>query len=482
MGQITDTERERKIRQLVKALKTEPPEKYETFRLPSARAGEPLLCEVISVPVDEVVLNHRSHRLRSQLEDDPEWQEVSNDPHGEAAQAVLARHVRAARTSEEFLRLKQSLDSEGQQEPGVITHKGVLINANTRAVAIRELADPRKRFIRAAVLPETFGPDELSLLELRLQMQRTLKADYTLTNELLFIEELSSERGLTNAVIAQELRYFPEQPKKGENEVAMRLRVLDLLRHMQRMATPPLPLSFFDDPTHPLGYQTLKDIIPVYDKYMDEDPRLADRYLESVLLAVSVGVTSTHQLRVLDVDFVDSYVMPQLEDDDDDLGIGSLTASLGQSERSGTGGKPRGVDLLNPEQDDADDDLANVAALVNAVTGKDKTIEVAGPIRGSTVKLERDQVRDSLRAAFVTAAKEKKRDDNEEDKRHAPKEALRAATAKVTKATDAVRAVAGTPDFDFQLQKSIEIAYKKLKKSVKNLEQQLADSGVISEQ
>lgn len=328
MGQITDTEREKRIRQLVKALKTEPPEKYETFRLPSAQAGEPLLCEVISIPVDEIVLNHRSHRLRSQLEDDPEWQEVANEPHSEAAQAVLARHVRAARSSEEFLRLKQSLDSEGQQEPGVITHKGVLINANTRAVAIRELADPRKRFIRAAVLPETFGPEDLSLLELRLQMQRTLKADYSLTNELLFIEELSSERGLPNAIIARELRYFPEQPKKGENEVAMRLRVLDLLRHMQRIATPALPLSFFDDPTHPLGYQTLKDILPIYDKYMDQDPLLADRYLESVLLAVSVGVTSTHQLRVLDVDFVDSYVMPQLDDDDDDLGVGSLTRTF----------------------------------------------------------------------------------------------------------------------------------------------------------
>lgn len=58
---------------------------------------------------------------------------------------------------------------------------------------------------------------------------------------------------------------------------------------------------------------------------------------------------------------------------------------------------------------------------------------------------------------------------------------MRAATAKVTKAKEAVRAVAGTPEFDVQLQKSIEIAYKKLKKSVKNLERQLADAGVISE-
>lgn len=482
MGQITDTERERRIRQLVTALKTEPPEKYETFRLPSAQAGQPLLCEVISIPVDEVLLNHRSHRLRSQLEDDPEWQEVANQPHGEDAQAIVARHVRAARSSDEFLRLKQSLDGEGQQEPGVITHKGVLINANTRAVAIRELSDPRKRFIRAAVLPDTFGPEELALLELRLQMQRTLKADYSLTNELLFLEELSNERRLPNSFIAQELRYFPEQPKKGENEVALRLRVLDLLRHMQRISSPTLPLSFFDDPSHPLGFQTLKEILPVYDRYMEQDPVSANRYLESVLLAVAVGVTSTHQLRTLDVDFVDRYVIPQLEDDeDDDLGIGSLAASLGRNDSdSASAGSPAGVDLLNVGTESAEPGT-DVTSLINAVTSKDKSIEVAGPIPGSTAVLERDQVRDTLKSAFITGAKEKRRDDNEEDKRHAPKEAIRAATAKVVKATEAVRAISGTSDLDVQTQKSVEIAYKKLKKSLKNLEAQLTDAGVIGD-
>lgn len=480
MGQITETERERRIRQLVKALKTEPPEKYETFRLPSAKAGEPLLCEVVSIPVDEVLLNHRSHRLRSQLEDDPEWQEVANEPHSEAAQAIIARHVRSARSADEFLRLKQSLETEGQQEPGVITHKGVLINANTRAVALRELPDPRKRFIRAAVLPDTFGPSELALLELRLQMQRTLKADYSLTNELLFIEELSSERVLPNSFIAQELRYFPEQPKKGENEVATRLRVLDLLRHMQRISSPPLPLSFFDDPSHALGYQTVKDILPVYDRYMAQDPTLADRYLESVLLAVSVGVTSTHQLRVLDVDFVDKYLMPQLEDEEDDLGVGTLTANLGRAEGKGPANQPTGVDLLNTAETSQETDV-DVTALINIVTGKDKSIQVAGPIPGSTAVLEQGQVRDALKSAIITGAKEKKRDDNEEDKRHAPKEALRAATAQVTKANETLRAIAGTADLDIQLQRSLEISYKKLKKSVRNLEATLTDAGVIGE-
>lgn len=479
MASITDSERAKLIKDLLAEKNKLPPQKHETISLPSPQRGEPLLCEVISVPVDEVLLNHNSHRLRSQLADDPEWQTVSNQPHSEAAQRVIAQLVEGARTREEFVRLRESLDREGQAEPGVITHEGVLINANTRAVAIRQLEDPRKRFIRAAVLPPTMQPPDLSLLELRLQMQRTLKADYSLTNELLFIEELS-ERGLPDGFIAQELRYFPEQPKKAENEVRTRLRVLDLLRHMQRSATPSLPLSFFDDPSHALGYQTLKDILPVYEKYMEHDPTLADRYLQSVLLAVSVGVTSTHQLRVLDVDFVDRYVMPQLDEDEDELGVGSLAANLGREASQDGAGDPAGVDLLDAGGT-VDGPETDVTELINIVTGKDKSVPVPGPMPGSTAVLERDDVRDALKAAFITGAKEKKRDDSEEDKRHAPREALRAATTQVAKAEDAVRRVVGTPEFDRQLQNSLEAAYKKLKRRMRSLEATLTKSGIVGE-
>jgi hypothetical protein len=459
-----------------------PPDKRdERVRLPSTQRGEPLLCDVISLPVDAVLLNHESHRLKSQLLDDAEWETVRNEPHGEAAQRVIARVVREARSTEDFVQLKESLDREGQTEPGVITHKGVLINANTRAVALAELDDPTKRFVRAAVLPATVGPEEIALLELRLQMQRDLKEEYSLTNELLFIEELRDRR-MTNAFIAEELRYDPEHPKKAENEVATKLRLLDLLKAMQRISTPRLPLSYFDEEGHALGYQTIKEILPVYDKYMDQDPTLAERYLQSVLLAVTVGVTSTHQLRALDVDFVDRYLMPQLEDDDeDDLGVTSAVANLGRNgEKGGTGASPTGVDLLHA-QDDAEPPDVDIAKLISIVTGKEKFVAVSGPIPGSTLKLDQSEVRDRLKAGIITAAKQKKLDDKEEDKRHAPREALRHATSQVDKAKQTVEAVVGTPDFDAQLVSQLRAAYKKLKRSMRNLDQTLNKSGVNSE-
>ena len=482
MGQVTEKQRVQLIQERLAELNKMPPEKRdERVRLPSTQRGEPLLCDVISLPVDAVLLNHESHRLKSQLLDDAEWETVRNEPHGEAAQRVIARVVREARSTEDFVQLKESLDREGQTDPGVITHKGVLINANTRAVALAELDDPTKRFVRAAVLPTTVGPEEIALLELRLQMQRDLKEEYSLTNELLFIEELK-ERRMTNAFIAEELRYDPEHPKRAENEVATKLRLLDLLKAMQRISTPRLPLSYFDEEGHALGYQTIKEILPVYDKYMDQDPALAERYLQSVLLAVTVGVTSTHQLRALDVDFVDKYLIPQLEDDDeDDLGVTSAVANLGRNGgESGKGASPAGVDLLHT-QDDPDPPEVDIAKLIGIVTGRDRTVAVPGPIKGSTMMIDQSDVRDRLKAGIITAAKQKKLDDKEEDKRLAPKEALRHATSQVDKAKQTVEAVVGTPDFDAQLQNQLGAAYKKLKRSMRNLDQTFNKSGVIGE-
>jgi len=155
--------------------------------------------------------------------------------------------VRGARKPDDLAGLRDSLLKEGQAEPGVMTFDGVLVNANTRAVVIREFDDPAKKYLRVAVLPSHASPDELSLLELRLQMQKPLKVDYSLTNELLFIEELSSERELKDGQIAKELRIFPENDKKGAAEVNLRLKLLDLIRNLQLIPSQRIPITSLTD-------------------------------------------------------------------------------------------------------------------------------------------------------------------------------------------------------------------------------------------
>lgn len=473
MATITDAERSRRIKDLLAAQNKQPPEKHEVVRLPSFKAGESQLCHVISIRVDDVLLNHESHRLRSQLHDDPEWEQLAKDPHSEAAQRVIERHVREARTPAEFKALRESLQREGQKDAGVMTHEGFLINANTRVVALRELDDPRLRYINVAVLPETALPEELALLELRLQMQKELKVDYSLTNELLFIEELSN-RGLTETVIAQELRIHPESEKKGATEVRVRLKMLDLLRALQAIPKEPLPLSFFDDPAHKISYEQLRELIRVHQPLVESDPEEAARHLETFLLSVAVGVTPVHQLRRIDTSFMADYMVPQLEEDEV---VGPFADALtGGSGGDQTASDPRGVDLLSTA-DGIDEHDVDVRGLIDIVTQQRKDVHLPG----TPITLVRDDIVDGVKTAIITGIGVKRNVDRDADRQQAPLDALRSASTQINRCIDTLKPVAGTPDLDAKLRRSLEAAHRKLRRSVRNLETTLTKADVIKE-
>lgn len=467
MPNVTEAQRAQRIKELLAELNKVPPERHEVVRLPGP-GNEPRMCQVITIGVDEVVLNHRSHRVRAQLEDDPEWQELRTDPLSEAAQAVIQRHVAAARTNEEFAALKESLQREGQTAPGVITGKGLLVNANTRVVALRELDDPSKRYIRVAVLPDTVQPEELALLELQLQMQKELKVDYSLTNELLFIEELSNERRMSDAQIARELRIAQDSPKKGETEVRQRLRLLDLIRTMQQLPKAGLRLTFFDE----LGYEQLRDLHRAYHAVVDDDPAEATRILEAFLLSVAVGVTPVHQLRRIDPDFIPEYMLPQLEEDEM---MGPLAARLAALPSGSHEALPSGVGALLTESPTGDAPEVNVRGLIDIVTRRDKRV----PIEGTAIVLERDDVKDALKSAIITGIKEKRRDDSASDRLEAPIETLRTAAKQVDKCKDVCKGVVGTGEFDESHQKTLEAAFRRLRRNFRNLEAELIKAGVI---
>lgn len=445
-----------------------PPEKHETVHMPWT-AGEPLL-EVIRIGVDEVLLNPQSHRIRAQLQDDPEWEALSREPYGEPAQKLIERHVRAARTPEQFSALKQSLLQDGQTDPGVMTHTGLLINANTRVVALREIEDPLKQSIRVAVLPPTAKPEELALLELRLQMQKQLKVEYTMTNELLFIEELSVNRGMSAAQIATELRIAPESTRKGESEVQLRLKLLDLVRIMQRLPTEPLRLTFFDER---ISLEQLRELYRVYTPLLESDPRAARTHLESFLLSIAVGVSAVHQIRHIDADFMSSYMLPSLEEDEL---VGPVADALAaRTDAAEPFSQPSGVELLDARE--LDDELPDVdtARLIDIVTAADKRVEVPG----TKFILDQDEVKDAVKAAITVGIKDKKRVQKDEDQLAAPSAAVKQATQQITRAKEAVLAIRDDPDFDERLRKTLEAAYKKLNRTSRDLEAVLVKTGVL---
>jgi hypothetical protein len=100
-----------------------------------------MVMEVIEVPLDFSVLNSESSRIAPLLADHPEADIVASDPDGEDSQRVVTSLVLASHRKLEGLR--ESL-VRSQNQPGVITRSGKLINANTRCVVLRELANEGK--------------------------------------------------------------------------------------------------------------------------------------------------------------------------------------------------------------------------------------------------------------------------------------------------------------------------------------------------
>ncbi|MHB2001655.1 MAG: hypothetical protein ACYCSI_15950 [Solirubrobacteraceae bacterium] len=425
------------------------------------------MLDVITIGVDEVLLNPQSHRIRSQLEDDPAWTDLRKDPFSEAAQRTIERHVRDAREPEEFQALKDSLLEDGQTDPGVMTHTGLLINANTRAVALRDVEDPGRRHLRVAVLPPTVKAEELTLLELRLQMQKDLKVDYTLTNELLFVEELFTVRKLAARQIARELRIHPDNPKKGTAEIEARLQYLDLIRIMQRIPARTLPLTFFNA----IKLEQLREIHRVRSTLLQTNPARALAHLENFLLSVAVGIKAVHEIRHIDADFMSDYMLPQLEEDDGIVGQFATQLVTAPAEPAS---RPAGVSALMTD-DDADAPVVNTARLINIVTSRDKTV----PVPATNFTLERDDVKDAIKTAVAAGIKDKRRERKDEDQLAAAVIAVKDATKQLARAKEAFLAVEHDPDFDERRRKTLAVAVNKLGRASRDLKMTLVKAGVL---
>lgn len=118
--------------------------------------GRPLHVGVINMPLRDVYYNPATHRIRAQRDHDPVLAKtLESDPWLEESQEYLNRLLVGRPTSPEdpdpdFIALMNSLGEVDQQEPGLITHEGILVNGNTRAAALRKL---KKTSIRVGVLP-----------------------------------------------------------------------------------------------------------------------------------------------------------------------------------------------------------------------------------------------------------------------------------------------------------------------------------------
>jgi ribosomal protein L13E len=396
---------------------------------------------VIRIALDSVVLNPRSHRIKSQLESNPEVRKlIDTDPDGEAAQESIARLLRATPGFED---LKQNLEDEPQREPGIVTREGRLINANTRAVALRDLGND---YIEVAVLPSDAALGEIYDLELDLQVAEDYKQDYTFTNELLFVEDLITDQGRNEEEVAQRLRWAtptkPSSMKSGIEKVRRYVRHLDLIREIQAMSGGRVPLTDFDD-----AEQTLQEFDKAYESLRDKDPVGAERLKGARTLGLLVDLGYSRQ-RNVNPQWVEAYLAEAFEEHSVLRGVADAVA---EESLPLTSADPDGLEAFeDPGQNGGGEAVVHrvVSLLTERLSESSRAEQVRLPTPSGEKEFDRESIREAVNDAMRVAVEDSKRADRAGDDLHRPTHFVEEASKQLSKARQAYETVADRDEFD----------------------------------
>jgi len=402
--------------------------------------GSELVLPESSVDLDIVLLNPHSHRISAQLQSMPEDRQelVRRDPYTAEAQKVIAQLLR---DTPGFERIKKALENDGQLEPGVLTHEGVLVNANTRAVALRDL---RQRYVKVTVLPADATSKEITDLELRLQMEQEVKQDYSFTSQLLFIEDLIRSNNYTTQEVGLALR--PDlggsraDTKKAIELVEKELRLLGLIREVLDASGGVLNFLWFDDKR-----QALIEIDQDYQKLKTAKPDEATRVREAQLTGLISGV-DYRNLRHIDRELLDGYVGEALRENSTLAPyLEHLLTSPAGSEQA-----PDGLDLLDDDTPVSSERTSLTGLYEVLVRSRDEdNVRLRAASDGAeAAELPRKAIAAGLYGALMTAIDNKQLDSRKLDDLTAPMTHLRDAARAIDRAAAAYADVKDKPAFD----------------------------------
>jgi len=273
-------------------------ERKATKSLTIEYLGEERTFPVIRIDPKVLLLNHNNNRLSAQLHDHNQKETVYGNPASENAQLILADLL--SKTAS-FKDLKDELSQIGQQNPGLITRNGLLVNGNTRVVALRLLG---KAGVDVAVLPDGADDNAILDLEMFLQMVHLTHQDYTFTNELLLLDKCK-KLGNTDKQIADKMKWSRGWQKKLNEK----FQLLRLINEIINLSPKPLAYEVFDSKS-----QHLKDLNEEYESLKVNDLAAANRMKWSRVAAMFLNVNKD-QTRAIDEDFVDEDILKQIDPD-----------------------------------------------------------------------------------------------------------------------------------------------------------------------
>lgn len=272
------------------------------------RGGEQRHLHVISMPVNLLYFNPDTHRIRAQLDLDPERNRTLDEsPWSEAAQEYLhdllrRRPSNPSQTDPDYTSLMDELDDFGQREPGVISPDGILVDGNTRCAAMRDLGIPD---IRVGVLPHDTSRADINSVELAMQLRRDKRRDYSYINRLIAIEE-ELTRSRRPEDVARDFNI--KTPTLHADRWVYQL-ISDAIDRSRTADGVCLRLVDFEE-----HQEKLRELYRDFTKLAKTDPDAAERLKESRLSMVVLNFAKT-SVRYAEADFYDRYLEERLPED-----------------------------------------------------------------------------------------------------------------------------------------------------------------------
>lgn len=268
--------------------------------------GQPYHAEVIDLPLKDLYYNPATHRIRAQRSHDLGRERSLLEAPWETEGQEYLKFLLQADPSEPtkrdaaFNNLKEDLKEYGQNEPGLITYHGVIVNGNTRAAALQELGETS---MRVGVLPESSTWAEINAVELSLQMREDHRRDYTFLNKLLAMEE-RHELGLPSEAIAKEFRV----QLKTYEQCRWILQLLYEQIERSKSDGASLRLVDFED-----AQEKLRELHRDFMNLSATDPDGAEVLKEARMAAILLGFAKT-DVRFIEADFQDNYLSQALHE------------------------------------------------------------------------------------------------------------------------------------------------------------------------
>lgn len=392
--------------------------------------------EVVVIPPQVALLNHDNNRLMAQLLDHPDKDPVQRNPTSPAAQSVISSLL--ASTSD-YVQLRDQLKQLGQKEPGLITRDGLLINGNTRAVALRDL---NVNGMLVAVLPEGVLASDIINLEVDLQMVTLTHQDYTFTNQLLLLDRLKSTYS-NPADLAKRMSWL----RNGTKKVEQHSRILSIINEVRALRSVKLPYSFFDSKA-----EHLKNLDDDYQRLVAlGDLSSAEEMKWTRLSAILLGVAKD-QVREIDEDFIQEEVVKRLDND-------AALAVLKKEELA----SPDGLDELVGKDSSEYDPKKFAEILVRQKTGE--------PSDGGDIP--NAEVLGKIEKAMRLGAEEKITEQKLQNYLAEPSDVLRESATQLEKILEKYTQISATAGFD---KGKFEFELKKIVKTVEKLQKTFSEA------